>query len=74
MKDHAQVEHDGGTREVFEHGQAVTATVLNRNQLQTGERYQGPMIVEQYDTTVYVPAGFTVHVDEHFNLIGERQS
>ncbi|MBS37781.1 MAG: hypothetical protein CMO26_17875 [Thiotrichales bacterium] len=74
VKDHAQVEHDGGTREVFEHGQAVTARVINRNQLKTGEHYQGPMIVEQYDTTVYVPAGFTVHVDEHFNLIGERQS
>jgi N-methylhydantoinase A len=32
----------------------------------------GPLIVEQYDTTCYVPAGFRVRVDERLNLIGER--
>ena len=31
------------------------------------------MVVEQYDTTVYVPEGFSVEIDPHLNLIGTRQ-
>ena len=29
------------------------------------------MVIEQYDTTVLVPEGFTIRVDEFGNLIGE---
>jgi N-methylhydantoinase A len=31
----------------------------------------GPAVVEQYDTTVFVPEGFRVRADAHGNLIGE---
>jgi hypothetical protein len=30
-------------------------------------------VVEQYDTTTYVPAGYTVSVDQWLNLIGEKR-
>ena len=72
------VDHDetrqSDTREIYENGKTVQANVWSRNSLKSGETYQGPMIVEQYDTTVYVPEEFTVSVDERFNLIGERRT
>ena len=61
-----------GTRMIHERGQALEATVWQRGSLRQGEVYEGPMVVEQYDTTIYVPAGFRVTVDDHANLIGER--
>jgi N-methylhydantoinase A len=50
----------------------MEATVWQRGSLRQGTEYEGPMVVEQYDTTIYVPAGFRVTVDDHANLIGER--
>ena len=61
-----------GTRVIHERGEEREATVWQRGSLRRGEVYDGPMVVEQYDTTVYVPAGFQVTVDDHGNLIGER--
>lgn len=58
-------------RPIYEQGKAVTGTVLQRSALQPGDRFHGPAVVEQYDTTVYVPEGFEVTVDKWFNLVGE---
>ena len=62
------------SRTVFENGQSFEATVLQRGQLESGKSYPGPVIIEQYDTTVYVPQEFCLHVDRFANLIGERAS
>ena len=59
-------------RRIFEHGKEVEASVYQRSALKTGDEFSGPAVVEQYDTTVYVPAGFRVSVDRWHNLIGER--
>ena len=61
------------SRTVYENGHSFEATVWQRGQLVPDEVYPGPVIVEQYDTTVYVPEEFRVHVDKLANLIGERQ-
>ena len=61
-----------GARPVHEHGEEREVAVWRRDALRRGEVYEGPLVVEQYDTTVYVPAGFRVTVDDHANLIGER--
>jgi N-methylhydantoinase A len=61
-----------GTRLFHERGAEMEATVWQRGSLRQGTEYEGPMVVEQYDTTIYVPAGFRVTVDDHANLIGER--
>jgi len=73
------IAHDGGTlgsevttRRIFENGQFWDARVLQRQALAAGQRFDGPAIVEQYDTTTYVPAGFAVSVDQWLNLIGEK--
>jgi N-methylhydantoinase A len=63
---------DGVTREVRENGRTWSAHVYARAALGAGDAFQGPAIVEQYDTTTYVPDGFEVRVDPWLNLIGEK--
>jgi N-methylhydantoinase A len=60
-----------GTRAVYDRGTSVQATVYQRAALSQGQELEGPAIIEQYDTTIYIPTGFRVMVDEWFNLVGE---
>ena len=46
--------------------------VYTRDAFTGAETFEGPAVVEQYDTTTFVPPGFTVTVDDHLNLIGRR--
>jgi len=66
------VQRDSDVREIFENGRAWQATVLSRAALRSGDSFRGPAIVEQYDTTTYVPDGFEVRVDRWLNLVGEE--
>jgi N-methylhydantoinase A len=59
-------------REVYENGRTWQARVYQRAALRVDDFFSGPAIVEQYDTTTYVPDGFEVHVDRWLNLIGEK--
>ncbi len=61
-----------GRRRVRENGEEREAAVWRRQDLRTGEAHEGPLIVEQYDSTAYVPAGFALTVDPQGNLVGER--
>jgi len=58
-------------RRVFLDGAPTTVRVVARATLAPGAPVAGPAIIEQYDTTVLVPAGFTVTADGNGNLIGE---
>jgi N-methylhydantoinase A len=57
-----------GLRSVHLDGTA-RATVYRREDLLAGHVFEGPAIVEQYDTTSYVPAGYRVHVDATGTLV-----
>jgi N-methylhydantoinase A len=46
------------------------AAVYDRDALPAGAAFDGPAIVEQYDSTTFVPDGYRVRVDGHGNLIG----
>ena len=70
---HAAADPGSARRRVIDRGREIDATVRERSRLRPGERCEGPMVVEQYDTTVYVPEGFSVEIDPHLNLIGTRQ-
>jgi N-methylhydantoinase A len=59
------------TRMVHDRGTSVQAMVYQRAALRQGQELEGPAIIEQYDTTIYIPAGFRATVDEWFNLVGE---
>jgi len=58
-----------GSRRVHLSG-AEETVVFQRSTLLSGHSFAGPAIVEQYDTTVYIPDGFQVTVDAYGNLIG----
>ena len=47
--------------------------MFDRKSLTWGHEFSGPAIVDQYDTTVFIPAGFTAKVDRLGNIIGELQ-
>jgi N-methylhydantoinase A len=62
-----------GTRSVFYEGRRVDAGVYDRTRLQPGDELLGAAIVEQYDTTTFVPPGFRLRVDQSGNLVGEAE-
>lgn len=41
----------------------------DRSMLGAGQQFEGPCIVEQYDSTVVVPPGFTGRIDEAGNIV-----
>lgn len=59
-------------RKLYENGREHIAKVYQRNSFQPGFSFDGPAVVEQYDTTIYVPGGFRATIDPWYNLIGER--
>ena len=59
-------------RRVFFSGQELQAAVYPRAMLHPGDVITEPSVIEQYDTTTFVPPGFRVTVDPTGMLIGER--
>jgi N-methylhydantoinase A len=51
----------------------VDTPVVQRGSLQPGQEVSGPMIIEEFGSTVPVHPGFDVRVDEYLNLIVTRQ-
>ena len=62
-----------GQRPVWfpEAGDFVPTPIYSRDALQPGNRFAGPAIVEQMDTTTVVPPGMNARVDAYLNLILE---
>jgi N-methylhydantoinase A len=62
-----------GTRRVFFAADKSTeTTIYDRDRLAVGAVFAGPAIVEQFDATTVVPAGWRASVDRYANLILER--
>jgi N-methylhydantoinase A len=62
-----------GTREVWfpESGAFMPTPIYSREKLHPGNRFTGPAIVEQMDTTTVVLPGMSARVDAYLNLILE---
>jgi N-methylhydantoinase A len=58
-----------GTRDAWDGGRFVAATVYDRERFGPGARIEGPAIVEQYDTTTWLPGGWHAAVDPTGNLV-----
>lgn len=58
-------------RTVFADGRAVSVPVFRRQDLLPGRVMEGPSVVAQYDTTVFVPRGFRFWQDARGVLWGE---
>jgi N-methylhydantoinase A len=61
-----------GSRAAWDRGAYVEAAVYEREQLAPGAVFAGPAIVEQYDATCWIPAGWHANADALGNLILER--
>jgi N-methylhydantoinase A len=60
-----------GTRRAWDAGRFVDATIYDREKLSAGSTFAGPAIIEQYDTTSWIPAGWTARADAAGNVIVE---
>lgn len=60
-------------RDVYLDGAFQSVPVYRRHGLHAGMKFEGPLIVDQDDTTVFIPQGFRVTVDEQSNIVGELQ-
>ena len=58
-----------GTRAVHADGRWHEAPVYERLELAVGARVQGPALLEQPDTTIYVDPGLHAEVDRFGNLV-----
>ncbi|MBM3584723.1 MAG: hydantoinase/oxoprolinase family protein [Alphaproteobacteria bacterium] len=61
-----------GARRVYADEGFVEASVYRRLDMPTATAVTGPAIIEQYDTTVFVPRGIRVTIDPWANLVGAR--
>lgn len=62
--------HRGVRFEGVEHKTAI----YDRTTLGPSSAFTGPAMVVQYDTTTFVPPGYSVHVDTYGNLVGRRDT
>jgi N-methylhydantoinase A len=63
-----------GTRRAWDGGAFVDATIYERERLGAGTTFAGPAIVEQYDTTSWIPAGWNATADATGNLLVEKRA
>ena len=64
-----------GERAVFFEPTIATPTAIyDREKLTVGAPLKGPAIVEQFDATIVVPAGWSASVDRYLNLVLEYGS
>lgn len=61
-----------GTRRAWDAGAFVDATIYDREKLTAGSGFNGPAIVEQYDTTSWIPAGWSAVADTAGNIRVEK--
>jgi len=57
------------TRDVWFSGKAHTAMIFERDDLSAGATFDGPAIVEQFDSTTVIPPNTTAEVDQYMNIL-----
>lgn len=63
-----------GLKGVWFGGRELETALYDRSRLRTGQQFEGPAIVFQYDSTTVVLPSWTVYVDSFHNLLIERQA
>jgi len=61
-----------GMRRVWDAGAWFEATIYDRELLRAGSTFEGPAIVEQYDTTSWFPSGWHVVCDGTGNAFADK--
>lgn len=62
------------SREIYmpESSTFETAHIFDRDRLQTGNRIEGPAVIEQMDSTTFILPGQTATVDAYHNIVIEE--
>ena len=63
----------GHRRAIFA-GKAHETTVLQRDFINSGDEFTGPLVIEEYSATTVVPPGYHVHLDNSGNIIIKAKS
>ena len=58
---------------IFDRGEEVDCELLNRLQV-TATAKAGPILIEDETSTIYVPRGWRVHLDDNQNLIAQLET
>jgi N-methylhydantoinase A len=58
-----------GEREVWFDGKFVASKIYDRSLLCPGTQVEGPAVIEQFDSTVPIPAKVVARIDEYSNII-----
>ncbi len=61
-------------KQVILGGKTVPTRFFLRNKLEAGAVIQGPAVIVEYSATTLVPADYQAQVDQHLNLLIERQT
>ena len=61
------------TRAVYLEGQSIDTPVYNRSALAAGQNIEGPVIIEERETTVFVLPGWDLKVHSDGSLIATRK-
>lgn len=56
-------------REVWFDGKPFAARIYERDNLTAGASFEGPAIVEQFDSTIVIPPATTAEVDAYMNIL-----
>ena len=57
---------------IFDGRESVDCTLVRRASLRPGQGLEGPRIIDDVTSTIFVPAGWRSEVDDHENLIMRR--
>ena len=57
------------TREIFFEGNSHNASIYQREALSAGANFSGPAIIDQLDSTTFVPPGMSAEIDKYLNII-----
>ena len=58
-----------GQTQVYFEGGLISAHILDRNELIPGNRFEGPAVITEYTSTVFVPPFARARVDEWGNIV-----
>jgi N-methylhydantoinase A len=58
-----------GRKQLWFNQQPLETSQYDRSQLHPGDRFMGPAVIYQYDTTTVIPPGWQVQVDAFRNLV-----
>jgi N-methylhydantoinase A len=62
------------TRRTYWRGQGwIDCAIIDRATLQPGQQFVGPVIVQEYGSTVVVPGGWLAVCDDSYNIVIDRQ-